>query len=88
MSSNPFASRMTLPQLRAIVAIHSGRVDVRPATSQRDSATFVLRGRGMVLALLASGGTVDRFMVSDWVQQIRLWDARGLGAERKEPDAP
>ena len=82
------AHRMTLRELRAVVAIHSGRVEVRAATSPRDSATFVLRGRGMVLALLASGGTVDRLTVSAWVQQIRLWDARGLGAEQKEPDAP
>lgn len=80
--------RMTLPELRVLAAIHSGRVEVRPATTMLDTQTFVLRGRGMVLALLATGGTVDRLMALAWSEQIRLWDHRAADAGQKEPGKP
>ena len=84
MTSNPTTTRLTLLQLRAIVAVHGGRVEVRPGTTPNDNPTFVLRGRGLVLALLATGGTVDRMLVLSWVRQIRFWDHRSLGAEPAE----
>lgn len=66
MNSNPFSSRMPLRRLRAIVAIHSGRVDTTSA-----AAAYVLRGDGAVHYLAFDrDGAVDRFLVDAWIQQV------------------
>lgn len=70
MKNSQESQRVGLLELRAIVAVHSGRVEVR-------GTACLLHGRGAHVALaVCYAGTVDRMLVNVWVRQVIEWDGR------------
>lgn len=68
-------NRMTLRELRAIVAIHSGRVVVWPRWAC-GGAIYELRGRGFISRIAQhDDGSVDRLLVGIWCENVRAQDA-------------
>lgn len=68
-------NRMTMRELRALVAIHSGRVVVWPSCAWR-GAIYELRGRGFISRMAQhDDGSVDRLLVDLWCAHIRKQDA-------------
>lgn len=69
------AERGTLLHLRALAAIHGGRVVVEKYPFSDTIASYVLFGRGARLALCVDrAGRVDMFMVAIWAAKVQGFD--------------
>jgi|GEM_PF-3713788 len=68
-------ARGTLLHLRALVAIHGGRVVVEKYPFSDTISSYVLLGRGTRLALRVDrAGCVDLFMVDIWATRVQGFD--------------
>lgn len=75
------SQRVGMQELRAIVAVHSGRVEV-------SGTACLLHGRGAHVALaVCHAGTVDRMLVNIWVRKVLHWDRQArVGPPFKKND--